>query len=380
MPALVIHSSDSHLIEEPTLWSTRIEKPFAGREPRMIAEPTGDWFYADGIRLQSPVGGTLAGIRFKDQDKLTQETRWTEVVPGAYQPAAKLKDMDADGIYGEVIYPTLGMHIFRLPDPRLIEACFRAYNDHMAEFCSAAPKRLKGVALICLDDIPTAVRELERAAKNGFTSAMIAVYQSEEDCYEKPRYDPFWAAAQDLSMPLALHIGTNRTAPRATSDKRGDPSLMLKVLTNPSSYVTAVHWVQLSIADMVFSSVFERFPKLQVVSLEHEGGWAPYFIEQMDYTYTQRGRKANWVRFKGSTRPSDFFRRSVSISIQEDAFAIKSRDIIGVDNLLWGDDYPHAESTYPHTQEILAKMFAGVPESDKAKILGANTRRLYRFS
>jgi predicted TIM-barrel fold metal-dependent hydrolase len=130
--------------------------------------------------------------------------------------------------------------------------------------------------------------------------------------------------------------------------------------------------------DMIFSGVFERHPRLQLVIVEFELAWAPHMLSAMDYTYRERHEEA-LVRFRGGMRPSDFFRRNVSLSFQEDAIGIRLRDTIGVDNMMWGSDYPHSESTFPRSRKILAEILAGVPEDEQAKIVGGNTARRYRF-
>ena len=377
MSSTTIFSTDSHVIEPPDLWAGKVDAAYRDRTPRLVPEAGGDWWHVEGERVLSVNGGTHAGVRFQDPKALKLEARWAEVIAGAYQPQAKLKDMDTDGIQGEVIYPTLGMHFFRIPDAGLARNIMRVYNDWLAEFCKADPKRLKAVALICLDDIPLAIAELTRAAKAGLCGAMISVYPSAERSYDRPEYEAFWAAAAEMAMPLSLHIATNRTLPpaaRTTEDRWST-----KVLNTPTAYVTAVNYIEMSLADMLFSGVFERFPKLRFVSLEYEAGWAPYLIEMMDYTYTQRARRANWYRFKDGVLPGDLFRQCVAISFQEDALAIKLRQEIGVDNLVWGSDYPHQESTFPRSREILDKVLAGVPQMEQEKIRGGNAARLYRF-
>jgi predicted TIM-barrel fold metal-dependent hydrolase len=131
---------------------------------------------------------------------------------------------------------------------------------------------------------------------------------------------------------------------------------------------------------MIFSGVFERYPKLQVGAVEHELGWAPHFLNQMDYTYTQRHRREFWHRFKEDMLPSDYFHRNVFLGFQEDGLGIRLRDLIGVDNLLWGSDYPHAESTFPKSKEILDDILADCTEDEKAKIVGGNAARIYHLA
>ena len=362
-------STDSHVIEPPDLWTERIDPAYADRAPRLVPEDDGDWWYADGFRLQSVTGGTDAGVRFQDQTKLRMAARMDEVRKGAYEPDAKLVDMDIDGVDREVVYTTIGLRLWRVPDAGYVRATFRAYNQWIAEFCTAAPARLAGVALVLTDDIDDAVTDLRDAAAMGLKGAQITVYPGDGRPYDHPGYEPLWAAAAELHMPLSLHIGSNRLV--------GAPVQDTKFLVKPSQYVTASHWVEVSIADMTFSGVFERHPELMIVSLEHEAAWAAHFVNLMDYTYTQRARRAAWHRFKDDTLPSDFFRSNVFISFQEDPLALPLRSSIGVGNLVWGSDYPHHETTFPHSREVLDDVFAGVPDDERKIILEDTPARLY---
>jgi predicted TIM-barrel fold metal-dependent hydrolase len=371
-------SSDSHISEPPDLWTSRVGPELAERVPHVVSEEQGDWWHADSHRLFTVAAGT-PGARFEGKDRARTEARAGNYYPGAHIPSAKIEDMDADGVYGELVYPTLGIVLFRLPDRALLSTVCRIYNDWIAEFCNAFPVRLKGVAMINLDDVEEGAAELERAAKLGLKGAMISVYPDESVSYDMPIHDRFWAAAQDLDMPLSLHVGTNRNVP-PTGRPPGDPTIArFHAMPTPAYYTNAAHWVEMSLANMVFGGVFERFPGLATVSLEHEAAWAPHFLNLMDYTYTQRPQGKDWIRFKDGALPSDSFRRNIFISYQEDPLVGQLRSIIGVDNLLWGSDYPHGEGTFPRSRQILDGILEGVPELERDKMVRTNTSRLYSF-
>src|SRR5438309_1595578 len=148
MTDLRVVSTDSHVIEPGDLFLERIDRAFVDRAPRLVPEDDGDWWYADGLRLQSVTGGTDAGTRFEDQTKLRMAARMSEVRKGAYEPDAKLVDMEIDGVDKEVVYTTIGLRLWRVPDTALVRASFRAYNEWVAEFCRAYPDRLAGIALV----------------------------------------------------------------------------------------------------------------------------------------------------------------------------------------------------------------------------------------
>jgi predicted TIM-barrel fold metal-dependent hydrolase len=365
-------SSDSHIVEPPDLWAERMDRRYRDRAPRVVEEDDGDWWFVDGVRTNSFQGGAQAGKRFESQEALRPAARFREVRPGAYLPGEYLRDNELDGVHVSVIYPTEGLQLFRVPDSDLLTAVFRAYNDWLVDFCRTDPTRLKGIALLNVDDVPAAVAELERTRRAGLAGAMLTVAPPDDRSYDRPEYEPLWAAAADLEAPLSLHVDTNRPAPGTTWDSNRT--------TRAALLANADHWVRLSLAHLIFSGVFERHPRLRVGSVEHELSWAPHFIDRLDYTYTQRARRVGWYRFETDALPSDFFRRNLFLSFQEDALGIRDRDLIGVDLLMWGSDYPHTESTFPRSRQILERILAGVPEADRRKITAANAARLYGFA
>jgi di/tricarboxylate transporter/predicted TIM-barrel fold metal-dependent hydrolase len=370
-------SSDFHVVEPPDLWTQRIEPKFRERAPQVVQEDDGDWWFVDGYRTNSFQGGAQAGRRFEHPDQIKPAGRFADVRPGAYLPDAHIQDNEADGVYGSVMYPTEGLHLYSVPDSALLSAIFRVYNDWIADFCSAYPSRLKGIAMINVDDVQEAIKELERTRKRGLVGAMISVYPAEHRSYDCPEYEPFWAAAQNLDMPLSLHISTNRPTPGLLLE---DSPVLPNRSTKPSLLANADHWVRVSLGHLIFAGVFERYPQLRVGSAEHELSWVPHFLERIDYTYTQRPRRDWWYRFKGSAVPSDFFHRNVFLSFQEDHLGIRDRDLIGVDTLMWGSDYPHTEATFPRSQQILERILDGVPEDERQKIVSSSVARLYHFS
>ena len=362
-------SSDSHIVEPADLWEKRIDSQFRDRAPRLVREGEYDQWYCDGQRFGNVGINQQAGLRFEKPEDLTRGGSHDTVPRGGFDPDAHVTDMDADGVSGAVLYPSQGLTVFAIPASDLLSAVFRAYNDHLAEFCQAHPARLKGIAMINMDFVDDAVGELERASRIGLAGAMISIRPLLR--YDHPGYARFWAAAQDLDMPLSLHVGTVRWRPGMDVNA---PSM------DPFVFPNRELDVRQCINAMVFSGVFDRYPKLKVGAIEFEAAWAPYFISEMDKFYEERAGGVELKRFSSSALPSDYFRTNVFIGFQEDELGVALRHHIGVDNLLWGSDYPHAESTFPRSREILERILKGVPEEEKAKIAGENTARLYHFS
>ena len=363
-------SSDSHVVEPQDLWTSRMPSKFGDRTPHIESLEDADWWFCDGRKVLSLGIGSQAGLRFEDVDKLRNERRYEEVRPGGYIPQEHVKDMDVDGVDVGIIYPSIGFVLYgTVPDSELLTACFAAYNDWVAEFCSAYPKRLKGIALLNVDNVQVAVKELERCAKLGFTGAMIPSYPPEEKRYYLPEYDQLWAAAQDLDLPISLHAVTNR--PSAGEFMKKDDSA--------SYFCNVEHWVRMSLGDMILSGVFEHYPKLQVGSVENDLSWAVHFLYRIDYCYTQTILRQSSHRFKEDMLPSDCFRRNVFLGFQQDPLGIRLRDVIGVDNLQWGSDYPHQASTFPRSQEVLGEMLAECSEEESSLIAGGNAARIYKL-
>src|SRR5262249_45111600 len=159
---------------------------------------------------------------------------------------------------------------------------------------------------------------------------------------DQPEYEPFWAAAQALGMPLSLHTATRRQGKiRGAGDK---------TLRDASSRSTKAFYPGRSLWGMISSGVFSRYPRLSVAVVGVERSCAPHILTSMDYTYRERHGEAIY-RFQDGMKPSDFFHRNVVLSFQEDAVGIRLRDVIGVDNMMWGSDYPHSESTFPQSRK-----------------------------
>ncbi len=371
MPDPMILSSDSHVFEPPDLWTKRIDKAFRSRAPRMKRVGDVDHLVIEDGQMIAGIGLiSNAGARFDAPETISDHASFDDVHEGGYDPAQHLRDMAIDGVYGEVLYPSQGLFYYKVADPQLFSAICRAYNDWLSEFCSVDPDRLKAIAMVNVDDISDAVGELERTAKLGFVGAMITEYPLEERRYDHPDYEPLWAAAADLDMSLSLHTATRRVLSNA--------ALVERTVHDASRRATKVFLPALSMCDMIFSGVFDRYPSLRLAIVEFELSWVPYVLTNMDYTYRERHEEAQY-RFKGDTLPSDFFAQNVYLSFQEDEVGIRLRDRIGVDCMMWGSDYPHSESTFPRSREVLDDILEGVPQKERAKIVCHNTARLYGF-
>jgi predicted TIM-barrel fold metal-dependent hydrolase len=369
-------SSDSHIVEPPDLWPGR-GGALADRMPRVQSTDDGEWWIVDGYKTMSFLG-TQTGDRFAgDPDRLRTSGSFDEVRPAAYDPRRYLDENETDHVWGSVIYPSQGLVLFSVPVTDVVTTAMAVYNDWLADFCSEDTGRLKGVAMLNLDDVQAAVRELERCRERGLCGALITVLPPSWQPFRSDVYEPLWAAAEDLEVPLSLHVATDRADPRV-----GAGAFRLDVKhVPPSMFVNSDFQVRQTLAELIFSGVFERHPRLRVGSVEHELGWIPFFLDRMDYVYTDRPRRGpEWKRFRDAdVLPSDFFRQHVFASFQEDPHGLRLLDVLGRDTPTWGSDYPHTESTFPRSREIVDSVVADLTDEDAWAVSAGTCAALYGF-
>jgi predicted TIM-barrel fold metal-dependent hydrolase len=369
-------SSDSHVIEPPDLW-TGTGGALGDRMPHVEHLEDGDWWIVDGYKTMSFLG-IQTGQRFEaEAESLRTSGTVDQVRKAVFDPQRYIEENEQDGVWGSVLYPSQGLVLFSVPVTDVVSASMGAYNDWLADFCSGAPGRLKGIAMVNLDDIDEGVAELTRVRERGLVGALITVAPPSWQPYRSPAYDRLWAAAQDLAMPLSFHVATDRADPR-----QGAGAFRLDVKdVPPSVFVNPDFQVRQALAELIYAGVFERYPNLKIGSVEHELAWIPFFLERLDYTYTDRPRRGpDWRRFKDpDILPSDFFRSNVFASFQEDPHGLRLLDVLGHDTPTWGSDYPHTESTFPKSREIVARVVAGLSEEDGRRVSSSTCADLYGF-
>ena len=365
MAAHRIISADSHFVEPPTMWAERIDAKFRDRAPHTqqgYKGRPGEWFMCENIQPVQ-VGGFFGSG--KSSEELPEHLKkGFEVAPkSVWDPAERLKEQDRDGVSAEGLYTSMGMLLFGLDDAELRAASFTAFNDWAAEYCSYDPKRLIGLGAITLEDIPAGVRELERIADKGLRGTLVWGSPPEDAPYSDPVYDPFWAAAQDLNMPLSLHILTGRGGNRFSRRR---------VLYG---YMRLPQEIQLTLADMVTGGVFERFPKLRIVSAENDVSWLPHFMYRLDHAY-DRLRHIEGLTL--SMLPSEYIKRNIWATFQFETSNVEfTRQAVGTEQIMWSSDYPHTDSPWPRSREFIAGAFEDMREDDVAKIVGGNAAELY---
>ncbi len=371
-------SADSHIVEPPDMYAARIAPKFRDRAPKMERRKTEAGREYDAWMINGMQVGTLgavmqAGQRFEDPSQIDFLGIWEDVRKGGYDAHSMIVENEEDGVWGSCLQPSQGLFWYRLPDSALLTEICRVYNDWITDFCKPYPERLKGIAMLNVDDVEEGCRELERVKKLGLVGAFIPVSPLPDKPYRDPAYDRLWATAQDNEMPLLLHIATNRA---------GVPGCEFTInvgeLTGAGRSTTD-HWVRYSLSAMVFAGVFDRFPRLRVGSVEHETAWIPHWLKQMDFTYRERPVFTKGWKSQSGMLPSDYWLRNMFVEFMEDDLGVELRKHIGVDNMLWGSDFPHAESTWPQSAQFLDRIFEGVPEADRRKITSDNAAKLFGF-
>jgi predicted TIM-barrel fold metal-dependent hydrolase len=327
----------------------------------------------------------LAQLMAGDEDfakKWEQENE--DGLRGAWDAARRDKELDGDGVAGEVIFPDAdsvtggasppfgaGLSGSADVDPELAFSGARAHNRWLAELCAASPERRAGVALVPIShDVGAAVEEIQWAADHGLRGGiLIPAMWGARLPYHDRAYDPVWAACQDLELPVHTHSGP---APR---EQYGEH---LGIYASE-----AVWWAARPMWFLMWSGAFERFPGLKFVVTESAAYWAPDLLWKMDVYYAGSHTTKKMVkRLRGSLTmlPSQYFDRNCFLGASTmSRTEVARRYDIGIGNLMWGNDYPHPEGTWPHTVEKLKETFWDVPPAEAEQMLGSTAANVYHF-
>jgi predicted TIM-barrel fold metal-dependent hydrolase len=352
-------SADDHLdihAMPPDVWSTRLPAEWRERGPHVEETDDGPWWFCEGRRI-SPSGRKEKGYISANDHGFR---------PG--QPATRLEDMDRDGVYAQVVYgPTCTQ--LRIGDAALHEQVALVYNDWAAEFQKQADGRL-----ILLADLPSyepevARRELERCAKLGHRGAIVS---STVGTGSPPLFDEawsgFWDAAEEIGVPINVHLAG------------GLHSLQMKLGSWRMPAAVAVVPMQLdeTLAGLIFSGTLEKRPRVKFVMGEAGLGWLPYVLERLDHELDKYGSKI--TDYKIGMRPSEIFARQVFTTYEDEDLGVELLPRIGVDNVMWASDYPHGDSTWPHSRKALAEspLAQHGPEVLR-KVTCENVARVYGF-
>ena len=357
-----IVSSDSHVIEPPEMWREYITPKMRDRAPRLEHAKDDDLYWIDGL-VALPVR-TLSTAGVPSEITKTYR-RWDAPrLKGGWDPVIRVKDIERDKIDAEVIYSTICMKFYALDDGEYRAELFNAYNRWMADFCKSDPKRYLGIAVLATENIEQAVKDLGELKKMGFGGAALGLTPAGLT-YASPEFDPLWAAAQDMQIPLSLH---NFTQGKSILGK-----------SRFEMYPSAVVDVQYFISSLMFNDVFERFPKLKIVSVENDIGWIANYLQRADQVYS-RYSILNDKKFKSGRTPTQVFREHVFHTFTRDMAGIKTYELWGgLNNIMWASDYPHGDSSYPDSGTEIERQMAGLSAEHRKKILRDNVLDLYNW-
>ncbi|HCO89565.1 MAG TPA: amidohydrolase, partial [Alphaproteobacteria bacterium] len=255
------------------------------------------------------------------------------------------------------------------PDAEYKDACFKAYNRWLQEFCGGAPNRLFGLAQTAVLDVDSAIEDFRRAKEMGMVGMMMPGNPMYED-YDHPDYDALWECATDLDLPVCFHILTAKEGDLASAfaARRGHPL---------NGFMGIIRAVQDVVGVLTLGGVFERHPKLKMVCAEGDAGWMPHYMYRMDHAaqFNVEGGIIPGL----SKLPSEYLKSNVSMTFQDDWVAFKTKDLMNYKQLIWANDYPHTDSTWPHSQELLAEHATGLTPEETRAILRDNTARLFNL-
>ncbi|HZS13270.1 MAG TPA: amidohydrolase family protein [Candidatus Dormibacteraeota bacterium] len=377
---LRILSADSHICEPGDLWTGYVEPRFRDRAPRIVEDPEkGDIWRAEGLNL--PNIAAMGGAGRTSEQVAIKPKFERDIVRGGWDPEQRLKDMDEGGVDAQILFPTAGFWLYGLDDPDLLRACFVAWNNWVRDFCRGKEDRLRGVAFLSVDDVQWAVAEMKRCKEMGLVAANIPLVPLGAP-YSDLTYEPLWSAAEDLDMPLTSHTGSVRGPSNIARQPDAFAERFIPLAERSwkvaASTGVASPQVPQMVNELILTGVVERHPRLRIIPTEFDAGWAAFWIDKLDQTLVF-DRSKRYVR-RWDLTPSELFRRNFALTFINDKTAVAARDIIGLENILWSDDFPHtSEGLWKNTDYVFHRLFdeGGVPDAERRQILGENMTRIF---
>ena len=306
LPKQII-SADSHVLEQTeTLWIDGLPAAYRDDAPRLFLDQNGKMAFGSDrmpARAVSQAEFWSAGSTASPEELINRPS--SSGRPGGWDPAERRKDLALDGVVAEVLYPSLALALFGIRDAGFQEACMTVYNDWLAEYVSYDPKRYVGLGLVSCYDADRAVAELQRIKRAGLGGALIWTEAPDDLSYLGHHHDPIWETAQQLDMPISLHIGTG--AKDAGHFEPGRSLYMRSMFT---------HFELLrALPELIFTGVFDRYPKLKIILCEYGLEWFPAFIKRADRAHE---RYASTEAVKLELRPSEYFLRNIWMTFIRD--------------------------------------------------------------
>jgi predicted TIM-barrel fold metal-dependent hydrolase len=370
---------DSHVTEPPDTWTSRVASSWGSAVPHVERIDGMDRWIAGEHRLGAPGQTAMAGF---DGVMPNAPATYADMHPGAWDASARLRHLDDQHIWAQVLYPNVGgfgaSYWLQLSDRRLALECVRAYNDFLTDFCSVAPDRLLAVTSIPFWDVEASVAEIDRCLAKGHRGINFC---NQPDVHGEPplfaeHWDPLWSRAQEADVPVNFHIGggdlgglrNTRGMTFAANFARGSALLIMDNMR--------------CIGDLIFGGVCHRFPDVRFVSVESGVGFVPSLLETFDWQWRNGGVKDEHPEY--DLLPSEYFRRQIYACFWfEHDGALFALDAYP-DNILYETDFPHPTCQHPgpRTPATQPRLYAqdllgDLPEATLRKVLCDNAARVY---
>jgi predicted TIM-barrel fold metal-dependent hydrolase len=381
-------SVDDHVIEHANVWQDRLPAKFKDVGPRVIQErgdmqfvggvfsyepsDTGDlcdwWLYED---KRVPQTRLSAAVGFDRDDVKVTGITYEEMRRGCWDPKARLEDMDVNHTEGSLAFPSFprfcGQTFMEADDKELADLCVKAYNDWMVEeWCGGSDGRLIPLTIIQLWDAELAAQEIHRNAERG----VHAVCFSEIPPYlglpsiHTDYWDPFIRACEETKTTINMHIGSSSKMPSTSADA---PAAVGSTLTFGNAMSSMTDWL--------FSGKLVQFPDLQIAYSEGQIGWIPYILERADKVWEDNRGWAGVADIVPEP-PSTYYYRQMYGCFFDDVHGLESLEKVGVDNCTFETDYPHSDSTWPHTLEVAKKLMGHLDPDVIHKLVRGNAIRM----
>ncbi|MGE0385968.1 MAG: amidohydrolase family protein [Gammaproteobacteria bacterium] len=369
---VILVSTDDHVIEPPDLFSANVPQRYRAQAPRVVTLANGEERWEFDGKLLATVGSAAVAGRSRDERHL-EPSNFSDMRRGCWDPVARAQDMSVNGTLASVCFATLtgfaGELFLKGQDKDFMLALLQAYNDwNIDAWCAAAPGRFISVGMLPLWDPALAADEVRRLARKGVNAISFP-----ENCaalgvptFHKGHWDPVFDAITEADLAMVIHIGTGGGFRTPSMDSACDVPMCTMNITLADCA-----------ADIVFSPVPMKYPKLRIALSEGYIGWMPFFKERCDYVYEMH-RRWTGADFKGM-KPSELIRRHFLLCFTEDEAGVKARHDIGVETLTWEADYPHADSTWPDSPERLWRSLKDLPDEEIHAITHRNALRFFRF-
>ncbi len=369
---MIMVSVDDHVVEPANMFDNHLPAKWKARAPRLVHKKDGSdvWIF-EGAQL--PNIGLNAVVGRPPEEYGVEPTAFAQMRPGCYDIHERIRDMNANGVLASICFPSFpsfcGQLWARQEDKELARVMLRAYNDwHIDEWCGAYPGRFIPLALPAMWDPELTAQEVRRAAKKGCHALSFCEAPQKLDypSLHSEHWNPVWEACSDEGTVVCIHIGSASGMQFTSMDSPVD----VMITVSPISIVNCA-------ADLLWSQIFRRYPKLKFALSEGGIGWIPYFLERADYVY-QHHHKWTHQDF-GNKLPSELFREHVVTCFIDDQAGIKNRHQVGIDTISWECDYPHSDTTWPRAPEILWRSLEGIPDDEINKITHENALRAFQL-